>query len=132
MIESTAQAIAAMNNPKLSENERSAATRYLRDNPSAEGNAALVAALEDDDHGVRYAASSALAYIGEPAMPALLEALAKPDNDKVVRDGAHRVISENSSPRVREYCGDLLAALKGPQAGIASMQEAVRLMSVFR
>ena len=62
MIESPAQAIAAMNNPKFPENERSTATRYLRDNPSAEGNAALVAALEDDDH-------LSLIHISEPTRP---------------------------------------------------------------
>lgn len=132
MIESPAQAIAAMNNPKFPENERSTATRYLRDNPSAEGNAALVAALEDDDHGVRYAASSALAYIGDSAMPALLAALAKPDNSKMLRDGAHRVLTENSSPKVRASCGDLLAALRGSQSSIATMEAASRLMATFR
>ena len=132
MIESTAQAVAAMNNPKLPENERSAATHYLRDNPSAEGSAALVAALEDDDHGVRYTASSALAYIGDSAMPALLDALAQPDNSKMLRDGAHRVITENSSPKVHASCDELLAALRGSQAGIATMEAAVRLMPTFR
>lgn len=132
MIESTAQAVAAMNNARLSENERTSAVHYLRDNPSGEGNAALVAALEDDDHGVRYAASAALAYIGEPAMPTLLEALAKPDNNRVLRDGATRVLTENSSSRVREACGPLLAAFKGSQAGIATMEAAIPLMASFR
>ena len=93
---------------------------------------ALVAALEDDDHGVRYAASSALAYIGDSAMPALLDALAQPDNSKMLRDGAHRVITENSSPKVHASCDELLAALRGSQAGIATMEAAVRLMPTFR
>lgn len=132
MIESPAQAVAAMNNPKLPENERAAAVHYLRDNPSVEGNVALVAALEDDDHGVRSAASSALAYIGDPAMPALLDALASPDNSKALRDGAHRVITENSSSKVHASCGDLLAALRGPQASIATMEAAFHLMPTFR
>jgi len=131
MIESPAQAIAAINNPKLPENEHSAATHYLADNPSREGYAALVAALEDDDHGVRYAASSALAYIGDAAMPALLAALAQPDNSKMLRDGAHRAISENSSSRVRSSCGDLLVALRGSQAAIATMEAALPLMATF-
>ena len=131
MIESTPQAIAAMNNAKLPENERTDAVHYLRDNPSSEGNAALVAALEDNDHGVRYAASSALAYIGEPAMPALLDALSQPDNSKALRDGAHRVLTENSSSRVHEKCGPLLAALRGSQAAITTMEEAIHLMGTF-
>lgn len=132
MIESTVQAIAAMNNRKLPENERTAAVHYLRDNPSSEGNTALVAAMEDEDHGVRYAASSALAYIGDPAMAALLDALAQPGNNKVLRDGAYRVLTDNPSLKVQETCGPLLAALKGPQSGIATMEAAIRLMPTFR
>lgn len=132
MIESIAQAIAAMNNARLPENERTAAVHYLRTNPSAEGIAALVAALEDDDHGVRYAASAALAYIGEAAMPALLAALARPDNNKVLRDGATRVLTESTSSKVHQTCGPLLAAMKGSQAGIATMEAAIPLIATFR
>ena len=65
-------------------------------------------------------------------MPALLGALARPDNNKVLRDGAARVLTENVSPNVREASGPLLAAFKGPQAGIATMEAAVRLMASFR
>ena len=131
MIESTTQAIAAMNNAKLPENERADGVHYLRDNPSVEGNTALVAALEDDDHGIRYAASSALAYLGSQAMPPLLDALAKPDNSKMLRDGAHRVLTENSSSQVRASSGELLAALKGSQASITTMKAAIHLMATF-
>lgn len=131
MIESTPQAIAAMNNTRLPENERTEAVHYLRDNPSSEGNAALVEALEDNDHGVRYAASSALATIGEPAMPVLLNALAQADNSKSLRDGAHRVLTENSSSKVHEKCGPLLAALRSAEPAITTMTEAIHLMGTF-
>lgn len=131
MINSVEQAIAELQNGDLPEAERVNAARFLQGNPSSQGIDALVEALEDDDHGVRWAAGSALAFIGEPAMPAILSALITPDTSRVLRDGVHHAIVDNSSPRVRAQCQDLLKALKGPQSGIASMEAAMKLMPVF-
>jgi HEAT repeat protein len=132
MIESTEQAIAAIKNTRLSEREREQGIHYVRDEPSTEGIEALVVALRDDDHGIRFAAANALAYLGAASMPALLQALAQPDTDVLLRKGATIVIGENTNPKVREQCQKLLVTLKGPQAGIATMEEAVRLMPSFR
>lgn len=132
MFESTAQAIAALQNARLPENQRTEATHYLESDPTPDGIAALIDALCDNDHGVRWGAGSALAKIGEPAMPALLNALIGPDVDKTLRDGAHHVLTDNSSQRVRELSIPLVKALKGPQADIAAMQEALKLLAVFR
>lgn len=132
MFESVEQAVAALKNPSLAEIERSDAAHYLQDYPTSEAIDALVAALTDVDHGVRWAAGSALAYIGEPAMHTLLWALAQPDTSKVLRDGAHHVLTDNSSPKVQELCQPLLRALRGPQAGIASMEAASGLLPSFR
>ena len=132
MFESTAQAIAALQNTRLPENQRTEAIHFLVADPTADSVAALVASLSDGDHGVRWAAGTALARIGEPAMPALLNALIGPDVDKTLRDGAHHVLADNSSQRVRELSIPLVKALKGPQADIATMQEALKLLAVFR
>lgn len=132
MFDSTAQAIAALQNTRLPENQRTEAVHFLVADPTADGVAALVASLSDGDHGVRWAAGTALARIGEPAMPALLNALIGPDVDKTLRDGAHHVLADNSSQRVREQSIPLVKALKGPQADIATMQEALKLLAVFR
>lgn len=132
MFESTEQAVAVLKDSSLPELERADAAHFLQDHPTAEAIDALVAALTDVDHGVRWAAGSALAHIGEPAMPALLWALAQPNTSKVLRDGAHHVVTDNSSPRVVNLCQPLLQALKGPQAGIASMEAAISLMPHFR
>lgn len=131
MFESTAQAIAALQNTRLPESQRVDAAHFLEAGPTSESITALVDALSDNDHGVRWAAGAALAHIGEPAMPALLNALVAPDISKALRDGAHHVLAENSSPRVRELSVPLIKALKGPQAGIATMQEALKLMPTF-
>lgn len=132
MIQSTEQAISTMQNTRLSEKDREEGIHYLRDNSSPAGIDALVAALRDDDHGVRFAAANALAFLGDSAMPALLKALAQPDCDSLLRNGAYIVLNENTSPRVRQSSGELLKALKGPQAAIATMEASVKLMPSFR
>ena len=131
MIESTEQAISIVKNKQLAEVDREQGIYYLRDNPSNTSIRALVAALSDDDHGIRFAAAKALAFLGDAAMPALLEALTSPDNDVVLRNGARVVVTESSSPRVREQGQELLKAFKGSQAGIATMEAAFKLMPVF-
>jgi HEAT repeat protein len=131
MFESPAQAIAALQNTRLPENQRADAAHFLEAGPTSDGIAALIAALTDNDHGVRWAAGAALAHIGEPAMPALLQALIGSDVDKTLRDGARHVLTDNSSQRVRELSVPLIKALKGPEADIATMQEALRLMPTF-
>jgi HEAT repeat protein len=132
MVESTAQAIANLQNTQLPENRRTDAAHFLVADPTPDGIAALVTALTDGDHGVRWAAGTALANIGEPAMHALLSALIAPDVDKTLRDGARHVLTDNSSPRVRELSVPLIKAMKGPEANIAAMQEATKLLAIFR
>ena len=73
----------------------------------------LVEALRDNDHGVRFAAAHTLAYVGDAAVPALLRALAQPDTDVVLRKGATIVISESTSPKVRQQGQPLLSVFKG-------------------
>lgn len=131
MFESTAQAIAALQNPRLPENQRTDAAHFLATASTPDGITALIAALTDGDHGVRWAAGAALANIGEPAMPALLHALAGAGVDKMLRDGARHVLTDNSSVRVRELSVPLIKALKGPEADIATMQEALKLLPAF-
>lgn len=131
MIPSTEQAISILQNQKLAEGDREQGIYYLRDNPSSAGTKALVDALRDDDHGIRFASAKALAYMGDAAMPTLLVALADPDNDVLLRNGAHIVITESSSPKVRQEGQGLLKALKGSQAGIATMEAAFKLMPSF-
>jgi HEAT repeat protein len=132
MPESTPEAIAVLQNTRLPEHQRVDAARSLAAAATPAGIAALTVSLRDDDHGVRWAAGSALAHIGEPAIPALLNALIGPDVDEVLRDGARHVLTDNASPRVRELSVPLIKALKGPQADIAAMPEALKLLATFR
>ena len=128
MIESIEQAIKILQDTSETEVEREHAIQYLHEHESGEGIDALVASLEEDDYGVRWAAGSALAQIGENAMPSLLKALIKADNDVRLRDATVHIIHTNSSRKVREESVALLEALQGPSAAIASMEAAYALM----
>lgn len=132
MIKSTAQAILDLQNQQLAEHQRTEAAHVLAADATADSVAALVAALSDADPGVRWAAGSALALIAEPAMPAVLSALLQPNVDKALRDGVRHVLTDNSSANVRQLSVPLIKALKGPEADIAAMQEAAKLLSSFR
>jgi HEAT repeat protein len=131
MIQSSAQAILILQDSHLPENQRTDAARFLATDASTESIAALVTALSDADHGVRWAAGSALALLGEPAMPAVLSALLQPGVDKTLRDGVRHVLTDNRSADVRQLSMPLVKALKGPEADIAAMQEAARLLPKF-
>ena len=131
MIQTTEQAIAVIQNTRLSEAEREEGIHFVRQAPSTQGIEVLVEALRDNDHGVRFAAAHALAYVGDAAMPPLLQALAQADNDIALRKGATIVITESTGPKVREQGQTLLNALKGSQAGIATMEAAIKLMPSF-
>ena len=131
MIQSSAEAIVILQDQHLPENQRTEAARFLATDASKESIAALTAALSDADHGVRWAAGSALALLGDAAMPAVLGALLQPGVDKTLRDGVRHVLTDNRSPKVRELSVPLVKALKGPEADIAAMQEAAKLLRSF-
>ena len=128
MIESTEQAIEIIQDTANSETEREQAIHFLQEHESREGIDVLVASLEDDDYGVRWAAGSALAQFGESAMPSLLNALIKADSDSRLREGAVHILHISSSRKVRDESKELLEALKGPSAAIASMEAAYDLL----
>ena len=127
MIDSTESAIRTMQDTSKSELEREEGITYLAENASAEGAEALVAALEDDDEGIQWKAASALGILGEEALPALLRALARPENGARLRKGALHAL-HSMSPKLREETAELQKALSGPAADIAAMEAASDLM----
>ncbi len=132
MIKSTEEALAFLKNTRLSEVERENAIHYLQEFPSSEGMEALVAALQDDDDGVRWAAGTALARLGEAGIPALLRALCQSTEDEVLRRGAQHVLHYNASPRVRQQTQELMDALKGPGAAVETMEVAHKLLMQWK
>ena len=132
MVESTEQAIEILRDTDLSELEREHAIAYLHDHPTPEAIDALIEGLEDDDPGVRWKSATALARQGESAMHPLLIALCQPDADARLREGAWHVLRQNSSSEVRAESQELLQALRGPSANIATLEAANKLLLIYR
>ena len=127
MFNSIEEAVKVAKDESLTELEREKALRYLEQSDDPEVIKMLIAALEDDDHGVRFAAAEVLAAQGESSFKYLLESLAQPNN-MMLRNGARVVIHQNSSVTVKAKSKELLNALDAPGADIRTMEEATKLL----
>ena len=125
MFNSVADAIKVAHDLSFTELEREKALRYLETSDDPEAIKTLIAALEDDDHGVRFAAAEVLAAQGESSFKYLLESLAQPNN-VMLRDGARVVIHQNSSVTVKAKSKELLNAFNAPGTDIRTMEEATK------
>jgi HEAT repeat protein len=128
MINSTEEALFLLQDTDLAEMDRTTAIQYLRNHPSSAGVEALVAALEDGDFAVSESAATALATLGERALPALLHALAQGPVGVELRERAWQVLYKNSSPMVRAESEQLLKAIHSPDADVATMEAAGKLL----
>ncbi len=132
MITSAAQALAVLDNNREEAKRREAAVRYLGDHHTPAVIARLVQALQDDDVGVRWEAATALANQGEPALLEVLKALTDPKRvgDPRLRESAYHILHMNQAG-VPVSIADLLDALKGQAADIASLVEADRVLRAW-
>lgn len=130
-IQSEAQALAMVSDVRNDPREREAAIRFLADQPSPRAIQQLVQRLEDSDFGVRWEAAAALAQIGEAALPELLKALVDPWRvaDPRLREGAYHALHYNHSPEVIGLTRELMIALKGPAADIATLEAASSVLA---
>ncbi len=130
-IASEAQALDILNpmshNPEL----RVQAVRYLGQYPTtARGIQSLIASLQDDDFGVQWEAAEALAKCGQVAAPEMLKALTDPKRvgDPRVRRGISHALHESHDPELKAQTAELVEALRGPTAAIATMMTANALL----
>jgi HEAT repeat protein len=131
MFASTEEAIQSLQDSSQTEHHREEAIRFLQHNPSDEGVAALVAALEDDDSGVRWASGTALAIAGEAALRPLVMALTSPSNSARLREGARHVFHQSSSQKVQRETAKLQKCLRGIDADLRTMEAAYELLNKF-
>jgi HEAT repeat protein len=96
--------------------EREQAIHALGEHPTPEAISALIAALEDEADGIRWAASSALIETGEAALKPLLQALLDQHDSVWLRRGAYRVFHDTKSYKVQQATGEVVKALNGPAA----------------
>ena len=107
--------------------DREDAVHYLAKQDDPNILRRLVTALDDDVFGVRWAAAIALAEMGKAAIPHVLSALTVNAGSSWMREGVYHVLHYNTSLAVREKSTELMAALKGPAADMASPAAAARL-----
>ncbi|MEZ4663345.1 MAG: HEAT repeat domain-containing protein [Caldilineaceae bacterium] len=102
----------------------------LSTHPTPENLKKLVDMMEDADFGVRWEAAAALASLGFDALRPVLQALCE-RSSAWLREGAHHVFYYSSSAIVRAKAAELLKAMRGPAADIATMQMAGKLLSTL-
>lgn len=112
--------------------EREQAAHKLAEAPTAEVVERLVAALEDEESGVRWAAAAALIDCDDAALAPLLRALVLQADSTWLREGAHHVFSNTRSLKVQQATADVVNALKGPASGVATTEAAVRALMALQ
>jgi len=132
MYNSVEEARQVLTNVSLSALDRENAVHYLAEQNNPDIVTWLVETLDDDTFGVRWAAASALADMGQVALPAVLSALTTHSGSSWMREGVYHILHYNSSLLVREKSAELMAALKGPGADMASPAAALRLAQALR
>ena len=128
MLETITQATAVLQDESAAEKARVDAAHYLGKYGSEETAYILVAALDEDDYGVHWAASEGLAQLGDAAMPALLKALVSSTCTPRVVYGAKHAFHTSGSSNVRMETKDILHTIHGSRASITTMQAASALM----
>ncbi len=132
IITSAAQALAVLDDHREAAKGREAAVRYLADHLTPTVITRLVQALQDDDVGVRWEAATVLAHQGEPTLLEVLNALTDPNRvgDPRLRESAYHILHINQAA-MPVSIADLLDALKGQVADIASLVEADRVLRAW-
>ena len=107
------------------------AVRALGDIGGARSVTSLLEALADGDFSVCWAAAEALAVIGEPAVPKILQWLSHHTLLDNVRQAAYHALHQMPSRRVQVRLQPLLDALRGPAAAVEAPTAAYRLLQTW-
>jgi HEAT repeat protein len=108
--------------------EREQAIHKLGESPTPDVIDHLIKLLEDNEDGVRWAASSALIECGDAALKPLLQALLDQHDSVWLRRGAYRVFHDTKSYKVQQATAELVKALNGPAAESTTTDAAARAL----
>ncbi len=92
----------------------------------------LIRALEDEEQDVRWVAAEALADMGRPALPALLEALRDRADSGYLRNGVHHVLTLMPDTRQMVELGAVLDALDPLANAVDVIPAAARALAALR
>ncbi len=128
------EALETLSNNSAGTLERERAIRYLSEHPDEQAIRRIIEACEDDDFGVRWEAARALARAGKAGLAALLQALADPERvgHTRLRRSAYWALEQMGLSEYKPMIWNLMLAMKGPGADIATMEEAHKLLQELR
>jgi HEAT repeat protein len=126
--QSVEELLAKVDDKRLPELDREQAIHELKNYPEPAVIAHMIQALESDDSGIRWAASSTLIEFGDAALRPLLQALVERRDSVWLREGAYRVFHDTHNYKVQQVAGELVKALKGPAAESTTTDAAVRAL----
>jgi HEAT repeat protein len=126
--QTTAEALAVLQDTSRAEVERSAAIHFLAEDHLPANVEVLAQTLTDEDFGVRWAASNALIYAGQAAFKPILRVLVAHGATASVREVACHALYDNVDPQVRAASQELLHAMKGAGADAATPQVAFQML----
>ncbi len=130
-IQSVDEAIRILDDYTHNISKRERAAHYLKENPSPAAISRLAEAMDDEDFGVRWAASSALAEMGAQGLPYVMRKLIS-DYSGPLRESVYHFLHYNNSDWVQRHAAPLMKALKSVAPEAEGPREAYRLLDTYR
>jgi hypothetical protein len=124
-------AVDILRNEDLTAAEREGAIRFLEQEGSEDAIKALVFALTDDNFSVRWVAGTALARLGDRAIPFVLEEITQNFN-LCLRDSVYHVLHYNYGLWTQWHTGPLMKALRSVVPDVTAPKEAANLLAEYR
>lgn len=124
-------AVDTLRNEDLTAAEREGAIRFLEQEGSEGAIKALVSALTDDNFAVRWVAGTALARLGDRAIPYVLEEITKNFN-LCLRDSVYHVLHYNYGLWTQWHTGPLMKALRSVVPDVTAPKEAASLLAEYQ
>ncbi|MGD8622869.1 MAG: HEAT repeat domain-containing protein [Anaerolineales bacterium] len=120
-------AIEILQDPEQSIDRRESMIWILEQDGSARSIEALVSALTYDEFGVRWVAGTALARLGDRAIPFVLEEIMKHFSMRL-RDSVYHVLHYNHGLWTQWHSGELMEALRGLVPDVSAPRAAYEML----
>lgn len=124
------EAIAILEDAGEPVKRREHAIWVLEQDSSGKSIEALVAALTSDEFGVRWVAGTALARLGDRAIPYVLEEIVK-HFSVLLRDSVYHVLHYNHGLWTQWHSGELMEALRGLVPDVTAPKAAHEMLMMY-
>jgi hypothetical protein len=129
-IHNEAEALAILEDAHQSTSHREIAARFLETNASGDAIENLVSMINDDDFGVRWSASTALARMGDQAIPFVLKAIMRNYNARL-RESVYHILHYNQGHWTQWNSRPLMDALRSLAPDITAPKAAFEILAKY-